>query len=235
MRFDIITIFPESLRGYFSVSILGRAQKSDRIKINLHNLRDFAEDKHKKTDDNPFGGGPGMVMKIEPIALAILKIKPASPAGRSNLGNSKIILFSPAGKQFTQKMARDWAKKYDNLIMICGRYEGVDARVKKALNAEEISIGPYILTGGELPAAVVADAVSRHIPNVLGKEESLEEERGMSGFPVYTKPEIFEFKDKKYIVPKVLLSGHHIKIKNWREKHSKKFFKEKFNFKIIQQ
>ena len=121
-------------------------------------------------------------------------------------------------------MAQSWAKKYDNLIMICGRYEGVDARVKKALNAEEISIGPYILTGGELPAAVVADAVSRHIPNVLGKEESLEEERGMSGFPVYTKPEIFEFKDKKYIVPKVLLSGHHIKIKNWREKHSKKFF-----------
>ena len=235
MRFDIITIFPESLREYFNSSILGRAQKDKKIEINLHNLRNFAEDKHKKVDDKPYGGGPGMVMKIEPIVKTILKIKPASPAGRSNLGNSKIILFSPAGKQFTQKMARDWAKKYDNLIMICGRYEGVDARVKKALNAEEISIGPYILTGGELPAAVVADAVSRHIPNVLGKEESLEEERGMSGFPVYTKPEIFEFKDKKYIVPKVLLSGHHIKIKNWREKHSKKFFKEKFNFKIIQQ
>ena len=235
MKFDIITIFPESLKGYFNSSILGRAQKDKKIEINLHNLRNFAEDKHKKVDDKPYGGGPGMVMKIEPIVKTILKIKPASPAGRSNLGNSKIILFSPAGKQFTQKMARDWAKKYDNLIMICGRYEGVDARVKKALNAEEISIGPYILTGGELPAAVVADAVSRHIPNVLGKEESLEEERGMSGFPVYTKPEIFEFKDKKYIVPKVLLSGHHIKIKNWREKHSKKFFKEKFNFKIIQQ
>jgi len=235
MRFDIITIFPESLRGYLNSSIFGRAQKDKKIEINLHNLRNFAEDKHKKVDDKPYGGGPGMVMKIEPIVKTILKIKPASPAGRSNLGNSKIILFSPAGKQFTQKMARDWAKKYDNLIMICGRYEGVDARVKKALNAEEISIGPYILTGGELPAAVVADAVSRHIPNVLGKEESLEEERGMSGFPVYTKPEIFEFKDKKYIVPKVLLSGHHIKIKNWREKHSKKFFKEKFNFKIIQQ
>ena len=228
MQFDIITIFPESLRGYFSTSILGRAQKSDRIKINLHNLRDFAEDKNKKTDDKPYGGGPGMVMKIEPIVKTILKIKskiPASPAGRSNLENSKIIVFSPSGKKFTQKMAKDWAKKYDNLIMICGRYEGIDARVKKALTAEEISIGPYILTGGELPAAVVADAVARHIPNVLGKEESLEEERGMSGFPVYTKPEVFEFKGKKYSAPKVLLSGHREKIKNWREKNSKKVFK----------
>jgi len=165
----------------------------------------------------------------------ILKIKPALPAGRSkisNLGNSKIIVFSPSGKKFTQKMARDWAKKYDNLIMICGRYEGVDARVEKVLKTclparqvENLSIGPYILTGGELPAAVVADAVARHIPNVLGKEESLEEEKGMSGFPVYTKPEIFEHKGKKYIVPKVLLSGHHEKIKNWREKNSKKVFK----------
>ena len=226
MRFDIITIFPKSLRGYLNSSILGRAQKDKKIEINLHNLRDFAEDKHKKTDDKPYGGGPGMVLKIEPVVKTILKIKPASPAGRSNLGNSKIILFSPAGKQFTQKMARDWAKKYDNLILICGRYEGVDARVKKVLNAEEISIGPYILTGGELPAAVVADAVTRHIPNVLGKEESLEEERGMSGFPVYTKPEVFEFKGKKFKVPKVLLSGHHEKIKNWREKNSKKI-KEK--------
>ena len=223
MNFHIITIFPESLRGYFNSSILRRAQKDKKIEIKLHNLRDFAEDKHKKVDDKPYGGGPGMVMKIEPIIKTILKIKPASPAGRSNLGDSKIIVFSPSGKKFTQKMAKDWAKKYDNLIMICGRYEGIDARVKKALTAEEISIGPYILTGGELPAAVVADAVARHIPNVLGKEESLEEERRISGFPVYTKPEVFEFKGKKYSAPKVLLSGHHEKIKNWREKKSKKF------------
>jgi len=219
MRFDIITIFPESLRGYLNSSILGRAQKDKKIEINLHNLRDFAEDKHKKTDDKPYGGGPGMVIKIEPIALAIGSILKSKVKSQK----SKVIVFSPTGKQFTQKMAKDWAKKYDNLIMICGRYEGIDARVKKALKAEEISIGPYILTGGELPAAVVADAVARHISNVLGKEESLEEERGISGFPVYTKPEVFEFKGKKYIVPKVLLSGHHIKIKNWREKHSKNF------------
>ena len=234
MKFDIITIFPESLKGYFNSSILGRAQKDKKIEINLHNLRDFAEDKHKKTDDKSYGGGPGMVMKIEPILKAmvnILSIKSKISNGAQNklehktstiFKKTKIILFSPSGKQFTQKMARDWAKKYDNLIMICGRYEGVDARVKKALKAEEISIGPYILTGGELPAAVVADAVARHIPNVLGKEESLEEERRMSGFPVYTKPEVFELKGKKFKVPKVLLSGHHKKIKNWREKNSKK-------------
>ena len=219
MRFDIITIFPESLRGYFNSSILGRAKKDKKIEINLHNLRGFAQDKHKKTDGKPYGGGPGMVMKIEPIVKAILKIK----SKILNLENSKIILFSPSGKKFTQKIAKDWARKYDSLILICGRYEGVDARVKKALNAKEISIGPYILTGGELPAAVGADAIARHVPNVLGKEESLEEERGMSGFPVYTKPEVFEFKGRKYKVPKVLLSGHHIKIKNWREKHSNNF------------
>jgi len=219
MRFDIITIFPESLRGYLNSSIFGRAQKDKKIEINLHNLRNFAEDKHKKTDDKSFGGGPGMVMKAEPVVGAVSSIIKLTTKNKK----LKIILFSPTGKQFTQKMAKDWAKKYDNLIMICGRYEGVDARVKKALNAEEISIGPYILTGGELPAAVVADAVTRHIPNVLGKEKSLEEERKMSGFPVYTKPEVFEFKGKKYSAPKVLLSGHHEKIKNWREKNSKKF------------
>ena len=218
MRFDIITIFPESLGGYFNSSILGRAQKDKKIKINLHNLRDFAEDKHKKTDDKSFGGGPGMVIKIEPIALAIGSILKSKVKSQK----SKVIVFSPSGKQFTQKMAKDWAKKYNSIILICGRYEGIDARVKKILNAEEISIGPYILTGGELPAAVVADAVARHIPSVLGKEESLEEKRGISGFPVYTKPEVFEFKGKKYKVPKVLLSGHHKNIEEWRKKNSKK-------------
>ena len=232
MRFDIITIFPESLRGYFNSSILGRAQKNKKIEIDLLNLRDFADNKHKKVDDKPYGGGPGMVMKVEPIIKAVdsilkSKLPPAAPersyGGRGKTQNSKIILFSPSGKQFTHKMARDWARKYDNLIMICGRYEGIDARVKKIFKAEEISIGPYVLTGGELPAAVVVDAVARHISGVLGKEESLEEERGMSGFPVYTKPEVFEFEDKKHGTPKVLLSGHHEKIKNWREKHSKKF------------
>ena len=215
MRFDIITIFPESLKGYFNSSILGRAQKNKKIEINLHNLRDFADDKHKKTDDKSFGGGPGMVLKVEPIIKAI---------GKINKPKAKIISFSPSGKQFTQKMAKDWAKKYDNLILICGRYAGVDERVKKIIKSEEISIGSYILTGGELPSAIVVDAVSRQITGVLGKEESLEEKRGMSSFPVYTKPEIFEYNGKKYKVPKVLLSGHHENIKTWRKKNSKKIF-----------
>lgn len=228
MQFNIITILSESLRGYFNSSILARAKEDKKIKINLYNLRYFAGDKHSKVDDKSYGGGPGMVIKIAPIInaidsiLKILKIK----NGNKKI---KIITFSPSGKQFTQKMARNWAREFNNLILICGRYEGVDERAKKILKArlpkgrvEEISIGPYILTGGELPAAVVVDAVARHIPNVLGKKDSLEEERGMSGFPVYTKPEVFEYRDKKYKVPKVLLSGHHEKIKNWRENNSKK-------------
>lgn len=181
-------------------------------------MRDYSEGKHSKVDDKPFSGGPGMVMKIEPIAKAISKIK----SKISNMENSKIILFSPSGKQFAQKMARDWARKYDDIIMICGRYEGIDARVKKIFRIEEISIGPYVLTGGELPATVVADAVSRHIPDVLGKKESLEEEREISGFPLYTKPEIFEHDGKKYRVPKILLSGDHKKIEGWKRKNSKK-------------
>ena len=225
MRFDVITIFPESLRGYFNSSILGRALKDKNIEINLHNLRDFTQDKHKKTDDKPYGGGPGMVLKVEPIAKAVLNVvnvKKIKSIITNRTPRTKIIILSPSGKQFTQKMANNWAKKFNNLILICGRYEGVDARVKKILKAEEISIGPYIITGGELPAAVIVDAVARHIPNVLGREESLEEGRGMSGFPVYTKPEIFEYQGKKYSAPKVLLSGHHEKIKNWRKKHSKK-------------
>ncbi len=211
MNFHIITIFPEALKSYFDSSILKRAQKKGLIKIKFHNPRDFAKDRHKTTDDKPFGGGPGMVMKIEPIAGAISKIKAK---------NKKLIILSPAGKQFTRKMARDWAKKYEDIVLIAGRYEGIDERVKKIFKAREISAGPYILTGGELPAGIVVDAVSRHISGVLGKKESLEEERGV-GIPVFTRPEVFEFRGRKYRAPKVLLSGHHKKIEEWRKKHSK--------------
>ncbi|KKR74997.1 MAG: tRNA (guanine-N(1)-)-methyltransferase [Parcubacteria group bacterium GW2011_GWB2_40_8] len=161
MNFHIISIFPEAIKSYFDTSILGRAKEKELIKVNIIDLKNFAEKAGKgdfnKVDDRPFGGGPGMVMKIEPIVKAILKIK----SKILNPEKSKIIMFSPAGKQFTQKMAIDWAKKYDDIIMIAGRYEGVDARVKKVLKVEEISIGPYILTGGELPAMVVVDAVAR--------------------------------------------------------------------------
>ncbi|MBU2109515.1 tRNA (guanosine(37)-N1)-methyltransferase TrmD [Patescibacteria group bacterium] len=214
MVFHLITIFPESLKSYFDSSILKRAQKKKLIKINIINIRDFTKDKHKITDDRPYGGGAGMVMKIKPILNVIKTIR------TSRTNRTKFIILSPAGKQFDQKMARDWAKKYKNIILISGHYEGIDERVKKILKAQEISVGPYVLTGGELPAGIIIDSVSRHIPGVLGKKESLEENRGI-GIPVYTRPEVFEYRGKKYRVPKILLSGHHKKIEEWRKKHRK--------------
>ncbi|OIO65772.1 tRNA (guanosine(37)-N1)-methyltransferase TrmD, partial [Candidatus Wolfebacteria bacterium CG1_02_39_135] len=179
---------------------------------------DFTKDKHKKVDDKPYGGGAGMVFKIEPIIRAASSIK--RQASREKI---KIILFSPAGKQFNNKIAAQLAKNYKHLILICGRYEGIDERVKKVFrgsgfNFHELSIGPYVLTGGELPAMVLIDAVSRQIPGVLGKQESLEEKRFGIGAPAYTRPEVIVWKGKKYPVPKVLLSGNHKKIEEWRKK-----------------
>lgn len=237
MNFHIITIFPESIENYFNSSILKRAQENNLVSIKFYNPRDWAEDKHKTVDDRPFGGGPGMVMKIEPIVKTLQTVfNPPQPSlvkegfkycasldkGRLGgvLSKTKIIILSPTGKQFTQNMARNWVKKYKNIILISGHYEGIDERVKKIFKAEEISIGQYVLSGGELPAAVVVDSVSRHIPGVLGKAESLEESRQL-GAPVYTRPEVFEWQGKKYKVPKVLLSGNHKKIEEWRRKHSK--------------
>jgi tRNA (guanine37-N1)-methyltransferase len=214
MVFHLVTIFPESIKGYFNCSILKRGQKKKLIKIKYCDPRDFVKDKHKKTDDKPFGGGPGMVFKIEPIAKtidSILKVK-------SQKSKVKIVLLSPAGRQFTQETARKWAKNYKNIVLISGHYEGIDERVAKIFRTEKISVGPYVLTGGELAAGVVVDAVSRHIPGVLGKKESLEEKRGLLGAPAYTRPEVFEWKGKKYRVPRVLLSGNHAKIEEWRRK-----------------
>ncbi|MBI2634937.1 MAG: tRNA (guanosine(37)-N1)-methyltransferase TrmD [Parcubacteria group bacterium] len=201
-------------RFYFNESIILRAQKSGKIKINIVDLRKFSADKNKKVDDKPYGGGPGMVFKIEPLIKAISNLKLKG-------GKEKLILFSPSGKQFSSKMATEWAKKYNRIIMVAGHYEGVDERIKKIFKMEEISIGPYILTGGELPAMIVIDSVSRHIPGVLGKNESLEEKRFGAGVPVFTRPEVIKYKNKKYIVPKVLLSGDHKKIEEWRKKHQK--------------
>lgn len=205
--------------------MLKRARIKKLVDIRVHDLRKFTQDKHKKVDDRPYGGGPGMVIKIEPLARAlgsILKDKSKKIKDKS----TKIILFSATGKQFTQKMAAEWAKKYDRILMIAGHYEGVDERIFKILQAasyklQAISIGPYVLTGGELPAMVVIDAVSRHIPGFLGKAESLEEKRYGPGVPVYTRPEIFKLKDKTYRVPKVLLSGNHKKIEEWRRRKIK--------------
>ena len=204
MTFDIITIFPNIFDSYFKESIIKRAREKKLVKINIHNLRDYTKDKHKTTDDKPYGGGPGMVMMVEPIYKAVKKIK-----GKKK---SKVILFSAKGKKFDQKMAKRFSK-LDRLILICGRYEGVDERVAKYIANEEISIGDYILTGGEIPAMIVIDAVSRLIPGVLGKEESLEEVKG--SYPVYTRPEDFN----NWKVSKILLSGNHKKIREWRKKH----------------
>lgn len=211
ITFHIITIFPEMIRSYANESILGRAQKNKKIAVKIYNPRDFTRDKHKKVDDIPYGGGPGMVMKAEPVVKAIEKA-----ISRKDRKKVKIIFLSPNGKQFTNQVAAKIPGKYTDIVLIAGRYEGVDARVKKILRAEEWSVGPYILSGGELPALILLDAIARQTPGVLGKHESLEEKR-IAGREVYTRPEIFEFKGKKYRVPKVLLSGHHERIKEFRK------------------
>lgn len=211
MRFDVITIFPEMVDSYFDESILKRAREKKLVEFRVHNLRDFSRDLRRKVDDKPYGGGPGMVMQIAPLAAALRKVVRKKK-------RHLIILFSAAGKQFDARQAAQWAKKYEQIVMIAGRYEGVDARIKKIYRMQEISIGPFVLTGGELPAMAAADAVARHIPGVLGNEESLEERRHGVGVPVYTRPEVFEWKKKKYRVPQILLSGNHKKIDQWRRR-----------------
>lgn len=215
-RFDIITIFPQSLDSYFDTSILKRAQSAKLIKIQAHDLRKWSTDKHHKVDDRVYGGGAGMVMKVEPIYRALKALKPNK--------KSRVILLAANGKQFTQSVAKRLAK-YERLIFICGRYEGVDARVEKFID-EKISVGPYVLTGGELPAATIIDAVSRLVRGVVGKEESVANESFSDGttleHPHYTRPEVFTAGGKKYRVPKVLLGGHHKDIAAWRAKSSKK-------------
>lgn len=233
LNFHIITLFPETLEAYLNASILGRAQKEKKIKISYYNPRDYAgmigkqiEGKldYKKTDGRPYGGGPGMVMLAEPVLKAVAKAK--SKILRQSSGqaknNTKIFIFSPAGKLFDNKIAEKLSvdKKTKHLVLICGRYEGLDARVKKILKATELSVGPYVLTGGEVPALIVVDAITRRLPGVLGKDESIEERR-VSSSEVYTRPEVLTFASKKYRVPKVLLSGHHAEIDKWRLKFKK--------------
>jgi tRNA (guanine37-N1)-methyltransferase len=223
IKFDIITIFPEIFQSYFKESIIGRAIKKGLISVNIHNLRDYAQDKHKTVDDKPFGGGRGMILKVEPIyraVSALRKKKKRKIKGKKQ--KSKVILFSPRGKKFNQKMAYQWSN-LNQIILICGRYEGVDERVANYIADEEISIGDYVLMGGELPAMVVIETVSRLVPGVLGKSELLKERMpGFREFPQYTRPEVFSpKKGVSWQVPKVLLSGHHKKIDQWRKKHSK--------------
>lgn len=212
MHFHIITLFPESIECYLGSSILGRAQKDKKIKVSYYNPRSFvgSKNKYKRVDQKPYGGGPGMVLEVRPVLKAAEKA----------IGRKKdvlVIFFSPSGKQFTNTLARTYSKKHKHIVFICGHYEGIDARVKKVLKAKEISVGPYVLTGGELPAALMIDVMVRQIPGVLGTYESLEEER-VTKKDVYTRPEVFIHKGKKYRVPKVLLSGHHKNIEEWKKK-----------------
>ena len=214
MRFDIITIFPEIFSSYFQESLLARAQEKKLIQINVHNLRDWTDDTHKTVDDSPFGGGLGMVLKLEPMYKAVSSLK-----SKEQRAKSKIILFTPRGRKFTQKKACEYSK-LDRLIMICGRYEGIDERVGKYIADEQISIGDYDLMGGELPAMIVVETVSRLIPGVIGKDEFLPEHVRNGGFieyPQYTRPE--NFMGMK--VPSVLLSGDHKKIAEWKKKKQK--------------
>ena len=222
MRFDIITVFPKIFDSYFGESIIKRARALKLVDIKTHDIRAFAENKHKKIDDRPYGGGAGMVLMADSIVRAVESVKKQK--------KSKIIILSPKGKQFTQKMAYDWSRQYSQLILISGRYEGIDERAKKILRAEEVSIGPYVMTDGDVGVMAIVSAVTRLIPNVINfdslQDESFfrkvikdEAETGELEYPHYPRPEIFEYKGKKYRVPKVLLSGDHKKVEEWREKH----------------
>jgi len=241
MRFDIITIFPEIFDSYFKESILKRAQDKKLIKIGIHNLRDFTSGRHKTVDDKPYGGGIGMVIKIEPIYKAVQFIK-SQKVRKSESQKVKVILFTPRGKKFNQQMAYKFSK-LDQLIMICGRYEGVDERVAKYIADEEISIGDYVLMGGEIPAMAAIETVSRLIRGVLGKPELLKQriskDKKFVEYEDYTRPPKFlpspapnfskiwagkkfwRARPKVWRVPKVLLSGDHKKIEEWRKKHGK--------------
>ena len=218
MNFHIITIFPDIFKSYFSESIIWRAQNIKKIKINVLNLRNFTKDKHRKVDDRTYGGGAGMIIQVEPIFRAVESIK-------KKLKNKKVkvIVFGARGKKFNQKMAQEFSKIND-LILICGRYEGVDERIIKNIADAEISIGDYVLTGGEIPAMTILDSVTRLIPGVI-KERSLKEESFSDNsleYPQYTRPEIFTSKKGiDWKVPKILLSGNHAKIAEWRKKYSK--------------
>lgn len=206
MRFDIITIFPDIFSGFLKESLISKAIKKRLISIRAHYLRKWTTDKHQTVDGKPYGGGPGLVMKIEPIAKAIKAIKKSK--------KSHIILFSPRGKQMDQAMVKHWAK-LDQLIFICGRYEGIDERVADYIADEIVSVGPYVLNGGEVAAMAAIEAVARLIPGFMHDIES----QGKEDHPQYTKPEVYAMGKKKLRVPKVLLSGNHAKIKEWREKH----------------
>ncbi|MEK7471271.1 MAG: tRNA (guanosine(37)-N1)-methyltransferase TrmD [Patescibacteria group bacterium] len=231
MRFHIITIFPNIYDSYMNESIIARAIKNKKISLSFYNPRDYVKgnkSNYKPVDGKPYGGGAGMVLQAEPILKAFTKVEKQVKNKKR-----KVVIFSAKGKPFNQKIAYDWAQKYEEIVFITGRYEGIDERVKLALKAEEISIGPYVLTDGDVAAMVVSSVVVRLLPGVIRLESLKEEshwnlllkkekrgELGESGleYPHYTRPEILKYKGKNYRVPKVLLSGNHKKIEEWRKK-----------------
>lgn len=219
MRFDIISLFPEGLEAYLDTSILKRAQQDKKVEMYTHQLRDFALDKHKTVDDTPYGGGAGMVLKIEPLVACLEAVLQESDIPREQ---TRIIVTSAKGPTFVQKHAQELGAKYQRLILICGRYEGIDERFIEHYCDEELSIGSYVLTGGELAALVVVDAVTRLLPGVLGNEESAVTEShttvGVLEYPQYTKPETF----REHSVPDVLILGHHENIEKWRQSQQKR-------------
>lgn len=211
MQFSLLTLFPEALAPYLEASVLGRGKEAGVVDYDLVNIRDYATDKHNTVDDTPYGGGPGMILKVEPIANALKAIKKDDK-------KTKVVVMSAKGEQFTQAKAKEYAE-LDQLVLIAGRYEGVDQRVIDHLADEEISVGPYVLAGGELPALTIVEATARLIPGVLGNEESLVEEshneEEAKEAPQYTRPEDFN----GWKVPEVLLSGNHEEIKKWRDEN----------------
>ena len=232
LQLDILTLFPKIINSYTEESILKRAQEKNLVKIAAHNIRNFSLEKHQKVDNRPYGGGAGMVLMALPVLRAVDHIKKTAKT------KAKIIILSAKGKQFDQKMAQDLSRRYKHIILISGRYEGIDERVKKILRAKEISIGPFVMTDGDIGALAITSAVVRLLPGVLGNTKSLSEESfskatiknhkalrlygstALTEYPHYTRPEILQYKGKNYAVPKILLTGDHNKIQAWRTKES---------------
>lgn len=208
IHFHIITLFPESIEPYLKASMIGKAQANKKIKVSFYDPKQFTRDKYGRVDRRPYGGGPGMVLEPDAILRAAQKA-----IGKKR--GVEVIFFSPSGEQFDEPMAQKLSGKKD-IVFICGHYEGIDARVAQILKARHVSVGPYVLTGGELPAATMIDAIARFVPGVLGKAESLERSR-VSSSEVYTRPDVLVWKKKKYPVPEVLKSGHHAKIEEWKK------------------
>lgn len=214
MQFDILTLFPEMVDGVLSESIIGRARRAGLFSVTCHQIRDFSENKHRNVDDTPYGGGVGMVMAPGPICACYDAAVKDAPEGERR----RVIYLSPRGRQFTEEMAAELAT-YDRVVLLCGHYEGVDERAIEELGAEEITIGDYVLTGGELPACILVDAVARLLPGVLAEPACYEGESIASGlleYPQYTRPPVFRGRE----VPPVLLSGHHANIEKWRTERS---------------